>query len=71
MSKILFYNYDNHTNDKTKLIKSIKKNIFRQNSIYYKGDNLPKTTSYYLNFKKINVIDKFLEWLINYKINYY
>ena len=65
--RILSYEYDYHGSDKNKLIENIKKNILKENKIYNK--NLPEATKNNLNLKKIDEVDRFLEWLLLNKID--
>ena len=67
--RILFYEYIDHLNDKNNLIINIKKNLINNKSIYHKGINLPESTFHFLHFKKIDVINKFLDWLLIEKLD--
>ena len=72
--RILFYEYINHINDKEELIKIIKGNLIVndtkcKNCKYTNGKNKPKMTSLFLHFKNINVINRFINWLLNDKID--
>ena len=66
--RILHINYDNHLDDKEQMFNIIKKMLNKQIE-YNDGTNRPLMTNMTLHYLNLNVINRFINWLLINKIN--